>query len=382
MIASPKHGENLPNRSDKHSTIDIFRFVDSQDIREHLRSIDYRFSTPEAAYLIWRSRDATLKEKFNAWKWVIDTMPNCSMDERLNMPPIEDFHAFLREYMELQKRLLEDFRQSEGCVYQFELKQTRPFVDRYRSSPYTSLEKCENALRRELSDNDTEYVEIRLVKTRLNPEKEPSQEDWLGENRQGEVVEMGSAPESDRDAELDLAFEGMWFSFPTPFHAGDIVCSVRFPEVPIVLTSLCTWDETTLRKELPTCEYSECWLATQDNRLERLRLQGDISDMGACGYTLADPNLCAWPLVWNDDFAAANYLDLEVYRGRLDGMKRAMKPLSIFMKEGNLEFLLNSFWAIALHEASNDQLERIRSCYLPNLIERSGLSADDVSSEG
>lgn len=381
MTTNPKRGENDRNQDRNNGALDIFRFVDSQDIREHLRSIDYQFSTPEAAYLIWRSRNATLKERFDAWKWVIDAMPNCSMDERLNMPPIEDFHAFLREYMGLQKRLLEDFRQSEGCIYQFELKLARPSVDHYRSSPYTSLAKCENALRRELSDNDMEHVGIRFVKARLDPAKEPSREDWIDINRQGEVIEMSSAPESDRDAEVDLAFEGMWFSFPTPFHAGDIVCSVRFPKNPVVLTDLCTWDEATLLKELPVCERSERLLAMRDKRLERLRTRGDISDMSAYGYTISDTNLCAWPLVWNDDFAVANYLDLEMYRGQLTGMERAMKPLSVFVKEGNLEFLLNSFWAIALHEASNDQLARIRSCYLPDLIERAGLSADDASSK-
>ena len=35
--------------------MDIFNFIDSRDIREHLRSIDFQPSTIEAAYLLWFS---------------------------------------------------------------------------------------------------------------------------------------------------------------------------------------------------------------------------------------------------------------------------------------------------------------------------------------
>lgn len=43
--------------------ISILDFVDSRDIREHLRSIDFQPSTIEAAYLVWFSKTATLDQK-------------------------------------------------------------------------------------------------------------------------------------------------------------------------------------------------------------------------------------------------------------------------------------------------------------------------------
>ena len=58
--------------------MDILDFVDSRDIREHLRSIDFQPSTIEAAYLVWFSKAATLDQKCEAGQEIARTMPNCS----------------------------------------------------------------------------------------------------------------------------------------------------------------------------------------------------------------------------------------------------------------------------------------------------------------
>lgn len=47
--------------------MDIFRFVNSKDIREHLRNIGYEFNSLEAAWLIYQCRDAAIDEKHKAW---------------------------------------------------------------------------------------------------------------------------------------------------------------------------------------------------------------------------------------------------------------------------------------------------------------------------
>lgn len=43
--------------------MDIIRFINSRDIREYLRKCDYQFTALEAAWLIYRCRSATIKEK-------------------------------------------------------------------------------------------------------------------------------------------------------------------------------------------------------------------------------------------------------------------------------------------------------------------------------
>ena len=71
----------------------LFRFMDSKDIREHLRQIGYSFTAPEAAFLVWQCRSATLKEKISAWREISEAMPNCPLTRRKE-EPIGNCHDF------------------------------------------------------------------------------------------------------------------------------------------------------------------------------------------------------------------------------------------------------------------------------------------------
>lgn len=84
--------------------MDILRFINSKDIREHLRSIRYEFNSLETAWLIYQSHDATIDEKHKAWNELIETMPDCPIEKRLNTVAQDSLHAFLRLYMTLEER--------------------------------------------------------------------------------------------------------------------------------------------------------------------------------------------------------------------------------------------------------------------------------------
>lgn len=95
--------------------MDVFRFIDPKAVRAHLKSLDYRFSTPEAAYLVWLCKTATLDEKIAAWKQIITSMPNCSMERRTGAASIEHFeelcvsrHYFVEPVDDDARRLSED----------------------------------------------------------------------------------------------------------------------------------------------------------------------------------------------------------------------------------------------------------------------------------
>ena len=100
--------------------MDLFRFIDSKDIREHLRQIGYPFTAPEAAFLVWQCRNATLKEKFAAWREIIETMPDCSLTRRKE-EPIGNCHDFLRRHIASQETLLKEFPSGKNCVYRYEI---------------------------------------------------------------------------------------------------------------------------------------------------------------------------------------------------------------------------------------------------------------------
>ena len=48
--------------------MDILRFINSKDIRNHLKGINYQFNTLEAAWLIYQSTNYTLYEKLDAFE--------------------------------------------------------------------------------------------------------------------------------------------------------------------------------------------------------------------------------------------------------------------------------------------------------------------------
>ena len=94
----------------------ILQFVNSKDIREHLQSIGYQFNALEASWLIWQSRNTTLQECHQAWERVIREYPDGLIEERMNTKPQPSLHGFLREYMEMENRYLEQFQNPDGVV--------------------------------------------------------------------------------------------------------------------------------------------------------------------------------------------------------------------------------------------------------------------------
>ena len=322
--------------------MDIYRFIDSRDMREHLQKLNYAFTTPEAAFLVYWCKAATLEERIAAWREIIDTMPNCAMAERMDLEAIPDFHQFLRDYIDLQERDLRRFKEPDGCVYVCELSRQGELCGDMEFGPFSDFDRCLSAAIRRAAEEET--VGLRIFKRPMDPGEDSPREDYCILTPQGEVCQLDCRAISDRDLDLSLAFDGMWFDFPTPFHAGDIVCSHRRPDEPFVLTDLCTWDAETLQRELPVSEYSDNWLSNVDHALARMRVRGDTSDMTCRGYTVSGDPGEAIPLVFYDDFFVCDYLDLEYYRGPLKGIHKLLRPISDFLK-GNrsIEFLLNSY---------------------------------------
>lgn len=119
--------------------MDIYRFIDSRDMREHLQKLNYSFTTPEAAFLVYWCKNAALEERIAAWREIIDTMPNCAMAERMNLEAIPDFHQFLRDYIDLQERDLRRFKEPDGCVYVCELSRRGELCGDMEFGPFSDL---------------------------------------------------------------------------------------------------------------------------------------------------------------------------------------------------------------------------------------------------
>ena len=71
-------------RLSNSSCVNIFLyFIDSKDIREHLKKIDYKFKPDEAAFAIWQSHNKPISEKHEGYEWIINNMPDMNLKERV-----------------------------------------------------------------------------------------------------------------------------------------------------------------------------------------------------------------------------------------------------------------------------------------------------------
>ena len=68
-----------------------------------------------AAYHVWRSSD-TLAEKHAAWREIIEKVPDEAIPFANWKAPRERLHAFLRDYMALENRLLDEFYDADGLI--------------------------------------------------------------------------------------------------------------------------------------------------------------------------------------------------------------------------------------------------------------------------
>ena len=94
--------------------MNFYRFIDSADVRGYLEEKQYAFLPLEAAFVVWQSRVATLEEKHAAWREIIETMPDTDIPYEKWKAPRESLHAFLRDYMALEDRLLREFYDPTG----------------------------------------------------------------------------------------------------------------------------------------------------------------------------------------------------------------------------------------------------------------------------
>ena len=289
--------------------MDIFRFIRSNAIKAYLKKINYSFSTPEAAYLIWQSQEIPLKEKFKAWEEVIAHLPNDSMPERMNMMEIKSVHDFLKEYMYIQNKWIEKFNCPVHEVYSYQyhvrvyLNGKWEYLKKKNYEPvYSSLAECKRYLIDEINEylNANEIYDIYGITVRRHSLKNSNHIIVAHMNVKLEILSIeinDSIP--DNEQKILSAFEGMWFDIPTPFKSGDILCKGHFyadteeakreEMEPFILCRINTWNT--------------------DKKRNFLLQDGDITDMGFSAFYLEkdgdNPQLC-----WNH---GEYYLDLEYY---------------------------------------------------------------------
>ncbi len=307
--------------------MDIFRFINSKDIREHLRGLDYRFSSLEAAWLIYQCRTATLEEKHAAWRELIGTMPDCAVKKRPNCDPRDSLHGFLCDLMEMQTEFMERFRRPDpGWVYHLEsgteLLESKGLPHRFAASAlFSTAENCMEYIRSEYGGEEDQdsYRDFRVRKVRLDHRGKFSGNDQYIETvmrPDGSFMdlEIADALMSEAQSRIDgKGFDGLWFDFPVPFRKGDIIWDPEDGEIdglcggPFVMNSIGIDRFSSMK------------------RREYILEHGDNTDMNADGWFVSDGGVY-WEVMWN-------YMDCEYYTKELTGSAKLLKPFSSFLKD-------------------------------------------------
>ena len=328
--------------------MDICAFINSPDIAEYLRDMEYEFNSLETAWLIYQCRHVTLEKKFEAWDELIATMSDCPVSGRPNCEPRESLHEALRQYMALLKKGYQDFTDENPRAvyrYSFYCAEDQNWSEE-NQSVYVSLDEVWREI--EL-DMDLDIRRIRIKKEILGEDKQITVE----YNGRGEITDVAACVKTREAQELIYNFfDGMWFQFPVPFEKGDILIELRKDLPPIrdeengtfVLKGCTAWDEC--------CN-------------DFIRKCGDTTDMCASGHFQNDDGTVY-------DEVLYNYMDLTYYKGPFDGTKRFLKALGNFEKgKIGVELLLCAYRKVILDKMADDVM--LKNWFDEEALELAGL---------
>lgn len=346
--------------------MDLYSFINSQDIRNHLMLLNYRFDSLKASWLVYQSGRHSLEEKFDSWNWIIENMPDCVVRERINCSYRESLHETLKAYINLMKKYIREFYESEECVYTYGYYCIRDQDWNYDTGVYRSVKDCFEDLCYGYDEYGKEdYVDVIVARRSFSEDKRTVEAHF---NNNKELLSIKTFGETDEESDLTVHFfEGMWFSFPTPFKTGDALIrydDYAYPrdghERGIMVMEGCTpeW----LKQEAP--QRIRSYIDGHD---------GDITDMNIWGYFQEEDGR-----IYSE--STYNYMDFEYYRGSYEGKFRLMKALSSYMKgQIDLSMLLTAYRKVILDEFTNDIM--LTNWFADKQLELAGL-IDEQKKEG
>ena len=318
--------------------MDIYRFLNSKDIAEYLRNIDYKFSVIEAACLIYRCRKITLQDKLQAWQELIDVYPDCPY-ERMAIKT-DSFHQCLNDYISLQKKIMEEFYNKEpGAVYWYcwhEVEQNDWYSSPDDDAIFSNFNACYQSFAKEIKERH--YCEDTINqrsfrKTWLDPKMHFGDNIDVEVNGRFEITKISQSNLSEEEQEIDWIFESMWLDIPTPFKRGDIlVASDEYDylkiSTPFVLNYLSTWNVKVMLEQ--GFKKEDYFVSSATERIKRFNEKGTLEDMWSRGYEFKGNGFVY-------DVENNSYLDLEYYRGKLDEKELFLKIISQFLK-GEIQY--------------------------------------------
>lgn len=321
----------------------ILSYINSKDIRQHLKNIQYSFNSVETAWLIYQCQHLTIEEKHQEWRELISAMPDMSLESRAWGEPIKSLHKFLCQYMSVEKQWIKNFLKSDNMIYSFDICYEN-HIGSETDCVFSTYEACLSAIAtvKKIQDNYT----IEVTRKEINPNDRT--EDMVIELTSDLKILSVNYLYPHRKHHFCMAFKEMWFSFPTPFVKGDIIHDITRNSVedycygPVVMDMI-----------------------APDYFSENGRKGFDISDMCVWGYFQNTNNGSIYKET------AYNYMNFEYYpKEQLTGKRRVLLTLSNYLK-GKIDI---SLFAKAYHQILTEE-------YAKELIPK-GITAEGLTLAG
>lgn len=300
--------------------MDILQFINSKDIRKHLKKINYQFNTLEVAWLIYHSYNHSVYEKFDAYEQLMKEYPDCRVEERLHTPAQDSLFEYLKNYIKAYKNAIYEF-EAPDSVYSIEVKHFDRETDYAVKTMFTNLDAVRRQCKIEM-DDETKEIKSFVISKHIPKNKESIR--WVYPQQmvlKGDDLKLISV-----DFNTGFGFDllkGLWFDFPTPFESGDIVWNKHYKFTPVVFLF-------------------NSYIDLSKEGYKRLRETGDETDMTYEYYCMIDNDIIFTDIDYN-------YIDLEYYPYKLTGKDKALLPISRFLK-GDIDIGLccNAFHNLSL----------------------------------
>lgn len=292
--------------------MDIFSFINSKAIADHLRSIDYHFNALEAAWIVTECKRATLKEKHDAYREIIETMPDMAVEDLYWTVCRFSVHTGLRHMIDYEIKKAEEVME----IKDFSADMRIIDMDGYRHGRFRGFKSFDDMHQYIMTKLAEEgflecSVECSLLDSddkfefALDPfgdfKRVSSNDDTVGKMMKFQIDHYGG------------------FVFPTPFENGDILYDPSVPMMDHGYGPFVYEGHNTTQPE---------WL------------YNDRPDMAAWGSFIDVSGNLQHDIV-------SDYMSLEYYpEEELIGAKRVLKSLSNFEK-GHIDIVL---FARAYHQ--------------------------------
>lgn len=312
--------------------MNIYKFINSIDVRKYLEEINYQFTPIESAYVIFNS-NITILERCAALCQLIAETEDAEFTDSIYSSYNMTLHEYLLSYIDRDNEILKRFNEEDGCLYtySYRYKDERAYctdvVDDTRI--FKSFDDCARAVKRRLARGNICDVSItkqmaysdklkgeRYITIDYNESFEEINIEFSGLHAFGIEDKFGWKP-----------LDNICLDIPVPFKKGDIVHDVVYDRgKPVIFNGRGMDKRDNETKE----EYNL--------RIDRIK-QECWGDEISCKDIWISNN-GRYYMGYGSDF-----LNLEYYTETLRGMQSCLRSVSDFIK-GNInveQFLTSAF---------------------------------------